>query len=325
MVDRYFQFETKADFTSESFGAFGVNDHKLDVSGEDITGDHQYIYPPTATGRTKRDRITGPKKFGGPIDTPVFAVGATTLLYYGLGTCTTTTNTPTTAHNQHVLTKGKTLPFFRAAIGRDLAEHQYVGGIVGGFTLDYSPSEVLMASFDVMFRRELSPLGTLKTDSEASFFPAYSTTERTFGGVEVATEIDGVDAGDCFESATISVENNVADDAYCLGSAYLSAGIVAGLEVTGSFDLQYVSTNRYTDWLDGTERQFTLKATHSATTAERRVWTDLPKLSFDTTKLPTDNIERYVQTVDYTAESDSNGDPIIITVANAESNAQFTG
>jgi len=324
MVDRYFQFETKADFTSESFGAFGVNDHKLDVSGEDITGDHQYIYPQTSTGRTKRNRIQGPKKFGGPIDTPVFASGATSLLYYGLGTATTVTDTPTTAHNQHTVTKGKTLPFFRAAIGRDLKEHQYVGGIVNGFTLDYSPSEVFSASFDVIFRRELSPLGTLKTDSEASFFPAYSTTERTFGGVEVTTQVDG-GGTDCFESVSISVENNVADDAYCLGSAYLSAGIVAGLEVTGSFDLLYDASTRYTDWIDETEVQFEMNAAHSATIAARAVNTNLPKISLDTNKLPTDNIERYVQTVDYTAEDDSNGDPIIIVVENAETNAQFTG
>lgn len=325
MVDRYFQFETKSDFTSESFGAFGVNDHKLDVSGEDITGDHQYIYPMTTTGRTKRDRITGPKKFGGPIDTPIFASGATSLLYYGLGTCTTTTNTPTTSHNSHALTKGKTIPYFRAAVGRDLAEHQYVGGIVNSFTLDYSPTEVLTGSFDVIFRKELSPLGTLKTDSEASFFPDYSGAERTFGGAEVSTLIDGSDQGDCFESVSIEVNNNVSDDIYCLGSAYLSAGIVTGLEVTGSFDLLYDATTRYTDWLDGTNRQFELNASHGTGTTERRVYTDLPKLSFDTNKLPTDNIERYVQTVDFTAQNDSNGDPIIITVANAETNAQFTG
>jgi len=324
MADRYFQFETKSDFTSESFGAFGVNDHVLDVSGEDITGDQQYIYPQTVTGRTRRDRIQGPKKFGGSIDTPVFAVGATSLLYYGLGTVTTTTNTPTTAHNSHAITKAKTIPFFRAAVGRDLAEHQYVGGIVNGFTLDYDPSEVLMASFDVLFRRELA-LGTLSTIPESTFFPDYSVADRTFGGTEISTEVDGVPLTDCFESVSISVENNVSDDVYCLGSPYLSAGIVAGLEVTGSFDLMYDATTRYTDFLNGTELQFELKATYGATTTERRVWTDLPKISLDTNKLPTDNIERYVQTIDFTAENDTNGDPIIITVVNAESNAAFAG
>lgn len=325
MVDRYIQFETKADFTSESFGAFGVNAHALDVGGEDITGDHQYIYPQTVTGRTKRDRITGPKKFSGPIDAPVFSQGTPTLLYYGLGTVTTTTNTPTTSHNEHAITKAKTLPYFRAAIGRDLNEHQYVGGIINGFTLDYDPSEVLMASFDTIFRKELSPLGTLKTDSEATFFPDYSSAERAFGGSEVSTLIDGTDQGDCFESVSISVENNVNDDVYCLGSAYLAAGIVSGLEVTGSFDLVYDSNTRYTDWLDGTERQFELRATHGSGATERRVWTDLPKISLDTNKLPTDNIERYVQSVEFTAENDANGDPIIITVVNDEENAQFAG
>lgn len=325
MVDRYFQFETKSSFTSESFGNFGANDHRLDVSGEDITGDHQYIYPATATGRIKRDRITGPKKFSGPIDSPIFPVGSASLLYYGLGSVATTTNSPTTNHNSHKITKGKTIPFFRAAIGRDLAEHQYVGGMVNGFTLDWDPNEVFTGSFDTVFRKELSPLGTLKTDSEGSFFPDYSSAERAFGGSEVGTFIDGSDQGDCFESVSVSVENNVADDAYCLGSAYLSAGVIGGLDVTGSFDLVYESTTRYLDWLDGTARRFELRATHGTGATERRVWTDLPNLSFDTNKLPTDNIERYIQTVEFTAQGDSNGDPIIITVVNAEENAKFAG
>jgi hypothetical protein len=325
VVDRYVQFQAQTGFTGESFDTFGGNAHALDVSGEDITGDHQYIYPATVTGRTKRDRITGPKKFSGPIDTPIFPVSATSLIYYGLGSVTTTQNTPTTAHNEHKITKGKTLPFFRAGIGRDLKEHQYVGGMISSFTLDWDPNEVFSGSFDTVFRRELSPLGTLNTSAPGSFFPDYSVTERAFGGSEVSTLVNGTDEGDCFESVSISVENNVADDAYCLGSPYLSAGVIAGLEITGSFDLVYETSTRYTQWLDGTEIQLELRASYGASESERRVWVDLPKISMDTNKLPTDNIERYVQTVDFTAETDSNGDPIIVTVVNAEANTKFAG
>jgi hypothetical protein len=326
VVDRYVQFQTQTTFVGESFDAFGANDHRLDVSGEDITGDHQYIYPATVTGRTKRDRITGPKKFSGPIDCPIFSVGATSLLYYGLGKLTTVANTPTTNLNTHTITKAKTIPFFRAGIGRDLKEHQYVGGMIGGFTLDWDPNELFTGTFDTVFRKELSPLGTLNTTT-SGFFPEFSKLERAFGGSEVATLVDGSDQGDCFESISVEIDNSIADDAYCLGSPYLSAGVIAGLEVTGSFDLVYEASTMYTRWLDGTEIQLELNAAHDVGDAalERKVDVDLPKISMDVNKLPTDNIERYVQTVDFTAETDTNGDPIIVKVVNAEENAKIAG
>jgi len=320
MVDRYFQFETQSTFIGESSSAFGTNSHVLDVSGEDITGDQQYIYPLTSTGRVKRNRITGPKKFTGPIDVPIFPREAATLLYYSLGSATTVVNTPVSGINTHTIKKAKTIPFFRAHIGRDLNAHRYTGGIISGFTLDYSPEEVLMGSFDVIFRKELS----VATLSSSVTFPDYNVAERAFGGVEVAATIGGSSAT-YVESASITIENNVAEDAFALGSAYLPAGIVAALEPSGSMDLRYDVNTRYTDWLNGTEVAFVLNGTYGTGTAQRRVQINCPKISYDVNRLPTDNIERFVQTIDFTPELDSNGDPIIITVVNSRTNAQLVG
>jgi len=317
---RYIQFETQTPFTNESFSAFGADFHIIDPIGEDITGDQQYIYPRTAGQRPTRKRIVGPKKFSGTLDTPIYPSHAVSLLYYAMGKLTTTTNTPTTLLNTHVIVKDNSIPFFRAGIGRELNEHQYVGGIVGGFTVDYSPGEVLTASFDTIFRRELSPLGTL--DTGATFID-FDDAERAFGGIEVSPLLDS-SAVTFIESASITVSNNVADDAFALGNAHLPAGIIAALEVTGSFDLRYDGNARYTDWLDGTKRQFELNAQYTSP-GQRDVKFDLPIISYDVNKLPTDNIERYVQTLDWTAETDSNGDPLIITVINAQENAAITG
>ena len=318
---RYIQFETQTPFTNETFGAFGVNSHTIDPIGEDITGDQQYIYPRTAGQRTIRRRITGPKKFSGTLNTPLYPIHAVSLLYYAMGTLTTTANVPTTLLNTHVIKKATSLPFFRAGIGRDLNEHQYVGGIVGGFTVDYSPSEVLTASFDVILRREKSPLGTLDTSVA---FPDLDDAERTFGGSEITPLIDTV-AATFVESATLTVSNNVADDAYALGNAHLPAGIIAAFESTGSFDLRYDANNRYTDWLDGTERRFELNAQFTGSDGQRDIKFNFPIISYDVNRLPTDNLERYVQALEWTAEIDSNGDPVIITVINAQENAQITG
>ena len=237
-----------------------------------------------------------------------------------MGKLVTTANTPTTLLNTHVITKDTSVPFFRAGIGRDLNEHQYVGGIIGGFTVDYSPGEVLSASFDAILRREKSPLGALDTNA---IFVDFDSAERAFGGSEVTPLIDTV-AATFVESASITVANNVADDAYALGNAHLPAGIIAAFETTGSFDLRYDTNNRYTDWLDGTTRQFELNAQFT-TPAQRDIKFNFPIISYDVNRLPTDNLERYVQALEWTAEIDSNGDPLIITIVNAQENAEITG
>lgn len=317
---RYIQFETQSGFTTETFAAFGVNSHVIDPVGEDISGDQQYLYPRTAGLRNIRGRIQGPKKFSGPIDTPLYPSHATSLLYYTLGTVTTTVDTPTTNVNSHVITKADSIPFFRMGVGRQISEHQYVGGIINSFSADYSPDEILTGSFETVIRRELA-LGTLDTDAS---FVDYDTVDAAFGGTEITPSIDS-SAVTFIESASITVENNVSDDAFALGNAHLPAGIVAGLMVSGSFDLRYDANTRYTDFLNGTNRQFDLDASRGAGTSQRQIKLDCPVISYDVNRLPTDNIERYVQTLDWTSTPDSNGDPLIVTVINEQTNAQFVG
>jgi|GEM_PF-4661011 len=312
-------FEKKTTFTDESFGSFGANSHALDVGGDDISGDHQYIYPLTTSDRVKRSKIQGPQKFTGSISVPLFPVGAASLVYYALGTVTTTLGTPNTDVNQHVITKAKTIPFFRAEFGRDVKAHRYVGGIVNTMTLDYNPAELLMASFDVVFRKELS-MGTLSSVT----FPEFNSVERPLGGTEVSATFGGSSAT-FVESMSITCENNVEEDSFALGSKYLPAGIIAMLDVTGSMDLRYDVETRYQDWLDGTDKQVVLEGSYGSGEAYRKIKVDLPDIAYDTNNLPVDNYERLVQTIDFTAQRDSNGDPILVTIVNEKTNAQFTG
>jgi hypothetical protein len=319
-LSRYIQFEKQSTFTDETFGAFGANKHNIDPIGEDISGDHQWIYPKTAGQRPMRKRISGTKTFSGTVDTPLYPIHAVSLLYYLMGTVTSAVSTPTTT-NLHTIKKSNSVPFFRAAIGRDLKEHQYVGGIVNSVTIDYTPDDILTGSFNVVLRREKSPLANLDTGLT---FSDFDNVEAAFGGVEVSPELDD-SAVNFIESASITIENNVAEDAFALGSPYLPAGIIAQLGVTGTFDLRYDSSARYTDWLDGTKRKLELIASRGTGSSTRKLTIELPVISYDVNRLPTDNIERYVQTLEFTGETDSNGDPVIITVQNAQTNAQFAG
>jgi len=317
---RYIKFETQADFTTETFAAFGANSHIIDPVGEDITGDKQFVYPKTAGIRNKRAHVAGKNKFSGTIDAPLYPTHAPSLIYYAMGAVTTNLGTPTTGTNTHIITKANTVPFFRMAIGRDLRQHEYVGGIVNSMSVDYTMDDIITGSFDVMFRKELAN-AALET-SEA--FLDFDSAERAFGGAESAVRIDTV-ADDRIESLSISLENNVADDAYSLGSSFLPAGIIADLDVTGSIDVRFDSIGLYDDFIAETQKQLDLTGAFGSADLTRSTKFDIPVATLDTNNLPMDGFERFVQTLNFTAEPDSNSDPLIVTIHNAQVAAAFAG
>lgn len=318
-ISRYIKFEKQGSYTDETF-TFGTNKHIVDPIGEDISGDPQKQYPRTAGQRNVRKHVKGNKKFTGTLNVPLYPIHAASLLYYGLGSVTTAVGSPTTT-NKHTIKIADSIPAFKAAIGREIKEHQYVGGIVNGFTIDYTPGEVLASSFDVVFRRELSPLGNLDTGAT---FADFDVVEAPFSGAEITPKFN--DTSVTFvESASITVENNLDADAFAVGSEYLPAAKISEFRVSGSFDLRYDDSQRYTDWLNDTALKLDLDATHGTGNSTRILNLQLPVVSYDSNSLPTDNIERYVQTLEFTGETDSNGDPIIIVVQNEQTSAQFSG
>ena len=335
---RYIKFEKHASFPADdaAFVAFTTTSkaHMIDVVGTDISGDNQFIYPATAGQRNVRGRVKGPKKFTGTIDVPVYTVGVPTLFYYGLGLCETTAPT-TSAPGTHVIKNDNTLEVFRAAIGRDVKEHQYAGGVINGFTIDYSPDELMSASFDTIFKQELAvdtigdsvitDTDSTETGEQNETFPDFDDAERAFGGVEVETTF-GSNATTLVESASISIENNFADDAYSLGSAYLPKIPIGPLNSTGSFDLRYDNSTEYANFISETTKSFELSAANGKSSLDlRSIAVKCGKISYDVNRLPTDNSERFVQALEWTATPDANSNPIVITVKNVETAAQITG
>lgn len=327
MTNRYMKAQVITPYVQNSFAVDSANVHILDVSGEDITENQGFIYPKTASSRTMRHKIQGPVKISGPLDMPLFPTHATSLLYYVLGAVATQVDTPSAGVNTHTITKANTIPFFQAAYGRDQVEHQYTGAMMKGMTVDFKPTDTLSASFDVVYREEFNPPQTLSTVT----FPDYNVAERAFGTADMATLISAtgtspaVTAVTFIEGLTCKYENGVADSAFALSSQYLPAGIVAGVQCTGSMDLRYDSDANYLDFLTGSEKSLTITCAYGALTAKRQIQLNIPVLSYDSNKLPTKNIERYVQTLGYTAETDGNGNPINFAVVNALTNAQFIG
>ena len=320
MTNRYTRFETStAISTHDASWTPGGNVHILDVGGEDITTDNSYIYPQTASNRTTKHRIVGPLGITGPIATPLFPEEAATLLYYGLGSVASTgSSSPWT----HVIKKGSSLPFFSLEVGRDQKAHKYIGGAVNSFTLDYAPDDTLNGSFDCVFRKELA------TSALASVtFPDFNSVNRAFAGPDITFSIGAaegsVTASTLCEACSISVENNLASDAYSLGSNLLPAQIVGGLGITGTMDLRYETSANYDDFIATTEKSIKLTGAYGSAAGTRSIEVLLGRIAYDTNRLPTDNVERFVQAIGFTAETNAAGDPIQITVQNSKSNALF--
>jgi hypothetical protein len=256
----------------------------------------------------------------GPIDSPLFPEQAASLLHYGLGS--TTTSGPASSVYSHVIKKGASLPFFSCEVGRDVKAHKYIGGAVNSFTLDYSPDDTLNGSFDCIFRKELA------TSSLATVtFPDFNSVNRAFAGPDVSFRLGAAEssltASTICEGASISVENGISADAFALGSKLLPAQIVGGINVTGTMDLRYDNSTNYDEFIATTEKRINFLGNYGSGSSEREIQIDLPRIAYDTNRLPTDNVERFVQALAFTAETDTNGDPIICTVKNSQSNTLF--
>ncbi len=319
MTDRYVKFEVQACYTSDSFAAFGSCVHILDVGGEDITQDQQFIYPETSTGRIRRNRIQGPKKLSGPIDTPIFVTEATSLIYYALGAASTVCSMPVACVNTHTITKACTIPAFQMAVGRGVNEHQYNGGVISSMTLDYAPDDVIAGSFGTVFRREIGPVACHALATVT--FPDFNTACRAIGGTEVTVDFC-CSAVTFVESLSVTLENNIAEDAFALSTPYLPAKIAAGMVPSGSMDLRFDVITSYTDFIAESTNKINIEGQYGTAGGTREITICLPQVAYDTNRVPTDNLERYVQTIEFTPERDSNDDPLIVTVVNDKTNAE---
>jgi hypothetical protein len=317
-IARYIDFKTQPTFTYETYAV--AQQHLIDPLGEDITGDKGFLYPRTAGVRAGRAKVKGKNKFSGTFDIPLYPINATTLIYYAMGKATTTPNTPVTGVDTHVISQANTVPFFQCGIGRDLREHRYVGGAVDTMNLDYTMDDVITASFDVFFRKELANAALVGTSVA---YPDYNVLERGYGGAEAVVDVDAT-ADDRIESLSISYENDFDDDAFSLGSQFLPGGLIGELTCTGSFDMRFENINAYNSWYNENSMQIELTSAFGSGTSQRSIKADLPSCALDTNNLPTSGFDRYVQSFNYHAEPDSNGDPLIVTVVNEQDLATFT-
>ena len=156
---RYVAVKANTNFKSETFGSpiSATTGHFLDQISEDIGMDRGLIFPETSAQRVMRNRIPGQVAISGDIQVPLYSKGTPTLLYYALGTDTYDDNVRSTAGlHKHVISAAPVPKTFQMAVGKDIKEHRYMGCVVRSFTLDYDPSESVLASFTIMCRIEVA-------------------------------------------------------------------------------------------------------------------------------------------------------------------------
>lgn len=321
--NRYVMFQAQA-FNLDTLTAFGASAlaHPIDQVSEDISMEHGYNMPITSAKRAARNRLLGPILGGGDIGVPMYSRGFPTLAYYALGKNVTVVgdgaNGAAIGAFIHTITPSTSIPTFGMGVGKDIKEHQFVGCAMKSLKMDYTVDNPSLATFDVLTKKELAP-ATLQTPT----FPDYDVAERSFLGVEVIAKIAGVTVG-YVRSASIEINNTLVEDNHGFGSRNLPTLVVQDLEVKGNLEMNYDDIQRYLDVHDETEVKLELLFTHDTvqTLPAREVSIELPKVSLDVGKLPTDGNKEYIVNIDWTAEAVNNDDElIIIKIINEEAAA----
>jgi hypothetical protein len=315
MTNRYTIFEaTAAGYTSDTH-TFTANEHIIDVVTEELTPERNNIYPVTSKGRTPRRKLKGPLGWTGNIETLFYTLEAPSLIYYAMGGDTTTGVGP----YRHISKPAATIPHFILETGRDQRAHKYTGCVATGFTIEYAPDSAITLNVDINARKEQAN-AALQTEA----FPDFDSAERTFGGVEVVTAIGAAEGGSpsdfaTVESFSLTYDNNFEDSAYTLSSQFLSGNFVNQINVTGSMELSFLQIADYDDVVGDVEKQLWLTANNGlATTFEREIILKMDRISYDSTTLPTNNAERYVQSLEFTCNDNAAGNALEVEVLNNE-------
>jgi len=347
---------TAAGYRDEDWGAdhdgtigAGGNAHILDQTSEDIGQDRGLIFPETSAQRVMRNRISGQVAISGDIQVPVYSVGTPTMIYYALGDIDTTADKDidggTTANKigdqLHVIKPtldSVAMPYFQMGVGKDLKLHRYVGCVVRTMTIDFDPSETVLATFGILVRREID-----EDDITTSTFPSnldYNVRDRAMGGTELVTTVKDVSDNNnvldiAVESLSIEVDNGFIDDQYAIGDQHLPNAYAQNLAVNGSMEIGYSEHGHYKAVLDEAawnvvmKGKFLQSVTSGSAAAQkssrRQIKFELPEIALKTANLPTEGTDRYLLNVDYEAERKAGSDDLIIfSCLNTEEETQLT-
>lgn len=323
----------------EREGGYGVyrgnNLQYIDIVSESVAPDQGMIDIETAGEREWRYRVPGAYSIGGDIDLVVNADNITRFLWWCLGSKVSTDDG--SDHYKHIFESAQEFDSFSMNIAPAVqdtapgglagyAMRRVVGCAVTSIAFEAVAREALTATVSVIGQQD-----SLVADAQS---PSFSTV-RPFIFYEGAVSVQGSQIANV-EAFRVTIDNEVADDAFVLGSRFLPALRIQGITITGSMDLAFENWDMYRYFYNGTstgsspgtstlnsielDLTFTGQSLGGAGDyANYKLQLNLPQCYLDTTAANFDRRDRIVQSVDFTATYDDvDGYTLQATVVNGQ-------
>ena len=276
------------------FGQEATSYRYIDLASEGLRTEHEWIMPELAGYRWKRMAMRGTMRVGGSVDAYAQFGSLGIFLLAALGAVSTSQPDPTGAPSvyRHEFTPADSLPSYTLRVASEVTGRQFLGCVCSSLELSIAPGELLGISLEVVGQREeaFSPGEPEWDDSPYVGFADLVSAE--VGGSPVS-----------LEALTLTIENDLADDAFELGSAYLPEIPVQALSITGSFDLKFKDRTHLDRFLSGEETSLYLRFEGPEIEGGLRycLELDLPRIIYKTAGANVSGRERLVESVEFEA------------------------
>lgn len=287
----------------------GGNLQYIDIVSESVNPDQGMIDIETAGEREMRMRVPGPYSIGGDVDIIVNPDNCARFLWWVLGNKSTTASGACYTHD---FTSAQEIRSFSMNIAPatvddhlGYAMRRVTGCAITSMSFEAVAREALTSTVSVIAKRD-----DLVTDPQV---PSFSGL-RPFIFFEGTVTLNGVSVANV-EAFRVTIENEIADDAYVLGERYLPGIRLQGITISGDMDLAFEDWNMYrrfwgaqhatgpTNSVGSVALALTMTGEATGCTgadANYKLLLDLPACYFDTTEANIDRRERIVQSLNFT-------------------------
>ena len=233
-----------------SFGQEATSLRFVDLASEDLRTTHDWIMPELAGHRWKEHAIKGTVKAGGSVSTYGQFGSLGDFLMAALGQASTSQPDPENAPAvfRHEFTPAEGLPSYTVLVASEITGRKFFGCVCSRLELSLAAGELLGLTAEFVGQREEA-----FTPAE----PSFDDTPYVSSSDLASCEVGGVQAS--LEAISITISNELVDDAFELGSRYLPELPVRGLSITGSFDLKFKDRTHLDRFLSGEETSLKLR------------------------------------------------------------------
>lgn len=313
-----------------TFRTFVSPTHWFNIRTESLKPEKEPLLEETVAYRTPTIVGEPPYKVTGDVEMVVEPRYFGILLEACLGSVTTSEDNDTSpVAYKHEFVPATTLPSLSLEVGVENPDmtKQVFGVGVTSIEIEATAGELVTAT--VSFLGSGMQVGSsLSTPTFSDVSPfAFHKGEVRIGGTTVGY----------VESITVSIENDIADDAFVIGKAYLPELVVGGLTVSGSMDIWFKDTTEMNRFLSGStsgtaldesvpetslELIFTGESTGSTVAGfeDYTLKIEIPQLVYTAYEMGIDRREKKVQSIDFRGVGwdTETGKPIKVTLINTQ-------